>query len=165
MGVTVKEAFEGHRHWKFEILATDMSNESLEYAQRGIYNQHEAQNETSIRQLIKYFEQSRMGWNVKDELKSCVSFKNANLLNETEDFGPFDVIFCCNVIHEFSPEARAKVLDNLAYHLADDGFLFLGGEDKWIDDTGLFSPLPDHPRVLILNDGDYKMADFPKIPE
>jgi len=161
MALTAREALLEHKHWKVELLATDISNESLEYAERGIYNQHEAQNETSIRQLIKYFEQSRMGWNVKDELKTGVSFENSNLLHETEDFGRFDAIFCCNVINEFSPEARAKALDNLAYHLEDDGFLFLGSEDKWVDDTGLFTTLPGHPHVLILSDGDYKMTDFP----
>lgn len=165
MAMTTKDALDGHKHWKTEILATDISNDSLEYAERGIYSQHEAQSETSIRQLIKYFEQSRMGWNVKDDLKSCVSFKNSNLLHESEDFGQFDVIFCCNVINEFSPDARAKALDNLAYHMADDGFLFTGAEDTWTDDTGLFVPLPGYPHILILADGDYKMADFPKVPE
>ncbi len=165
MGMTTKEALEGHKHWHFNILATDISNESLEYAERGIYSQHEAQSENSIRQLIKHFEQSRMGWNVKDDLKSCVKFQNSNLLHESEDLGQFDVIFCCNVINEFSPEARAKALDNLAYHMADDGFLFLGEEDKWTDDTGLFTTLPGYPHVLILSDGDYKMADFPKTGE
>lgn len=162
MAVTAKDALDAHRNWKFDILATDISSESLEYAERAIYNQHEAQNETSIRQLIKYFEQSRMGWNVKEELKRCVSFRNSNLLNETEELGTFDVIFCCNVLNEFSKDARAKALDNIAYHLADDGFLFLGESDAWTDDTGLFVPLPGHPRVLILADGDYKTADFPK---
>ncbi len=162
MAMVLQDFLQKEKHWDFEILATDISHESLEYAARGIYNQHEAQSETSIRQLIRYFDQSRMGWNVKDDLRKHVNFVNANLLHETEDFGRFDAIFCCNVIHEFSAEARAKALDNLAFHMADDGFLFIGSEDKWVDDTGLFAPLPDHPGVLILSDGDYKTADFPK---
>lgn len=162
MGMTARNALEGQRKWDMSILATDISADSLAYAERGIYNQHEAQNETSILQLIKYFEQSRMGWNVKDDMKSCITFRNSNLLNESEDFGIFDVIFCCNVLHEFSDEARARALDNLSYHLADDGFLFLGEQDHWTDHTGLFAPLPGHPNVLILSDGDYKMGDFPK---
>ena len=161
MAVTAKDALEAQRHWKFEILATDISTDVLEYAERAIYSQHEAQNETSIRQLIKYFEQSRMGWNVKEELKKCVSFRNSNLLNETEDHGSFDVIYCCNVLNEFSTEARARALDNIAFHLAEDGFLFLGEDETWTDDTGLFIPLPGYPHILILSDGDYKTADFP----
>ena len=161
MAVTAKNALESQRHWKFDILATDISADALEYAERAIYNQHEAQNETSIRQLIKYFEQSRMGWNVKDELKTSVTFRNSNLLNDADDLGTFDVIFCCNVLHEFSPEARARALDNIAYHMADDGFLFLGMDETWTDDTGLFTPLPGYPNILILSDGDYKTADFP----
>lgn len=162
MAMTLQDFLQGQKRWGFEVLATDISHESLEYAECGIYNQHEAQSETSIRQLIRYFEQSRMGWNVKDALRAHVRFANLNLLYETEDLGRFDVIFCCNVIHEFSPGARAKALDNLAYHLADDGFLFTGSEDTWKDDTGLFAPLPGCPGVLILSDGEYKTADFPK---
>ncbi len=162
MAVTAKNALETHKHWKFEILATDISGESLEYAERAIYNQHEAQNETSIRQLIKHFEQSRMGWNVKEELKENVSFRNSNLLNETEDHGTFDVIFCCNVLNEFSPEARARALDNIAYHLADDGILFIGEDEKWLDNTGQFVPMIGNPHVLLLADGDYKTTDFPR---
>lgn len=162
MAMVTQDFLLEHKRWKYEILATDISNESLEYAARGIYNQHEAQSETSIRQLIRYFEQSRMGWNVKDALRGNVRFINANLLHETEDFERFDVIFCCNVINAFSPEARARALDNLAYHLADDGFLFIGNEDQWEDDTGLFVPLPGYPGVLLLSDGDYKTADFPR---
>ncbi len=165
MAMILQDFLQNEKRWDFEILATDISHESLEYAERGIYNQHEAQSETSIRQLIRYFDQSRMGWNVKDDLRAHVSFVNANLLHETEDFGRFDAIFCCNVIHEFSPEARAKALDNLAFHMADDGFLFIGSEDTWVDDTGLFIPSPDCPGVLILSDGVYKTADFPKAGE
>lgn len=165
MAMILQDFLQNEKRWDFEILATDISHESLEYAERGIYNQHEAQSETSIRQLIRYFDQSRMGWNVKDDLRKHVSFANANLLHETEDFGRFDVIFCCNVIHEFSPEARAKALDNLAFHMADDGFLFIGSEDKWSDDTGLFVPVPDYPGMLILSDGNYKIDDFPKARE
>ena len=162
MAMVTQDFLTPHKHWNFDILATDISDESLEYAARGIYNQHEAQSETSIRQLIRYFEQSRMGWNVKDELRARVKFANENLLHESEDLGRFDVIFCCNVINDFSGDARARALDNLAYHLADDGFLIIGSEDKWQDDTGLFVPLDDHPGVLLLSDGDYKTADFPK---
>ncbi len=165
MAMTLQDFLQEQKRWDFEILATDISYEALEYAERGIYNQHEAQSETSIRQLIRYFEQSRMGWNVKDDLRKHVTFVNANLLHETEDFGRFDAIFCCNVINEFSPEARAKALDNIAYHLAEDGFLFIGSEDTWDDDTGLFHPLADHPGVLMLSDGAYKTEDFPNIEE
>ncbi|QQG35977.1 MAG: protein-glutamate O-methyltransferase CheR [Micavibrio aeruginosavorus] len=162
LAMAASEALEGHKNWTFDILATDISNEGIEYAGRAIYNQHEAQNETSIKQLIKFFEQSQIGWNVKDHLKERVSFHISNLLHQTEDWGVFDVIFCCNVIHEFTPEARDRVLDTLAYHLADDGFLFVGGLDQWQDETQLFTALPDQPHVLIRAKGDYKFADFPK---
>lgn len=162
MAMVTQDFMEQHKRWSFDILATDISDESLEYAERGIYNQHEAQSETSIRQLIRYFAQSRMGWNVKDELRARVKFANENILHESEELDRFDVIFCCNVINDFSPESRAKALDNLAYHLADDGFLIIGSEDKWQDDTGLFVPVDDYPGLLMLSDGDYKTADFPK---
>ncbi|MCM2343571.1 MAG: protein-glutamate O-methyltransferase CheR [Alphaproteobacteria bacterium] len=162
LAISASNALEGMKNWTFDILATDISNEAIEYAERAIYNQQEAQSETGITQLIKYFEQSRIGWNVKDHLKDRVSFQISNLLHQSEDFGVFDVIFCCNVIHEFTPEARAQVLDTLAYHLADDGFLFVGELDHWQSRTPLFKAMPDQPHVLIRAEGDYKFADFPK---
>lgn len=165
IAMTVSQALTGHRGWKYHITATDISDEAIEYAERGIYNRHEAQSETTIRDLITYFDQSRMGWNVKEELKSHVDFKISNLLHESEDMGVQDVIFCCNVIDDFSPESRLKALDSLAYHLPEDGFLFVGGEDKWQDESGLFTRMPGYPSILIRADGDYKYADFPKMPE
>lgn len=154
------EAHKANKKWNLEMLATDISDESLAYAERAIYNPHEAQSETLIRQLIEYFEQSRLGWNVKDELKNRVTFQTSNLLHETGSFGTFDVIFCCNVMNEFNRDAREKVLGLLADQMADDGFLFLGGEDNFEDETGLFMTLPGYPKMLLLADGDYKLPDL-----
>lgn len=165
IAMSMVRAYEGHKGWKYHITATDISNEAVEYAERAIYNRHESQSETSIHDLIRFFEQSRMGWNVKQELKNCVDFRISNLLHESEDMGPQDIIFCCNVIDDFSPESRARIFETFSYHLPEDGFLFIGSEDKWQNESPMFTTLPGYPSILIRADGDYKYSDFPKMPE
>lgn len=143
--------------WRIEIVATDISEEILEQAKRGIYTQFEVQRGLPITQLMKYFEQINEKWRIKDDLRSMVKFGYFNLLDEMARLGNFDVIFCRNVLIYFDEKTKGKVLEKMAQRLEKDGFLFLGGAETVLGITDKFALMPEK-RGLYVQPGAYGTA-------
>ena len=134
--------------WKIEIIATDISNEMVEKAKKGTYNQFEVQRGLPIQLLVKFFKQDGDRWTVKDELRRGISFKTFNLMDDASSLGVFDVIFCRNVLIYFYSETKGKVLENISRRLTEDGLLFLGGAETIIGVTDRFKSVPEQRGVF-----------------
>lgn len=130
--------------WSIEIVATDLSREILEQAKEGVYTQFEVQRGMPIQLLVKYFEQKGERWQIRPQIRSMVSFRQANLLSDFSVLGVFDVILCRNVLIYFDQPTKAKVLERMKKQLAPDGVLFLGGAETVLGITDAFRPLKDH---------------------
>ncbi|MBG0809170.1 protein-glutamate O-methyltransferase CheR [Methylosinus sp. H3A] len=115
--------------WTVEILATDISEAALEAARRGVYSQFEAQRGLSTARLLRHLHPHKRHWRVSDALQARVAFRKVNLLSDFRGAGPFDVIFCRNVLMYFEPEVKRDVLTRLFGVLAEDGFLILGAAE------------------------------------
>lgn len=115
------------KSWDVDTLATDLSRQSLDRAQAGVYSQFEVQRGLPVTHLVKYFYQDGKNFRVKPELVSRVEFKKRNLKDPFTTLGEFDIIFCRNVLIYFDAETKKNVLERLSRVLAPDGFLFLGG--------------------------------------
>jgi chemotaxis protein methyltransferase CheR len=142
LAMLLKEKSVQMKGWKIEILATDISSDVLEQAQRGIYSQFEIQNGLPVEYLMKYFEQINEKWRLRDDVRSMVRFGYFNLLNDMDQLGMFDVILCRNVLVCFDDATRAGILDRLAGCLAKDGFLLLGNNETGPESSG-FHPYLD----------------------
>ncbi len=127
--------------WTFDITATDIDTAVIEQAKKAEYTQFEVQRGLPIQMLMKYFEQRAERWCLKNDIKSMVQFKYFNLLDSMSALGKFDIIFCRNVLIYFDRETKAKVLQNMAALLPDDGFLVLGGAETVLGITDAFKPL------------------------
>jgi chemotaxis protein methyltransferase CheR len=124
--------------WNVEIVATDISQEMLDRAERGIYSQFEVQRGIDVHTLIKHFQQAGDRWHVLPRVRRHVSFRRFNLLNDPAPLGRFDIIMCRNVLIYFDQPTKAKVLENLARQMPDDGMLFLGGAETVLGVTESF---------------------------
>jgi chemotaxis protein methyltransferase CheR len=111
---------------KLEVFASDLSTQSLEKAQAGIYTQFEVQRGLPIRLLLRHFDKVGDNWQAKPALRQAVRWGRLNLMNDFSKAGRFDVVLCRNVLSDFEPAARQQVLTRLAQSLADDGCLVLG---------------------------------------
>lgn len=119
----------------FSVLATDVDTDALETARRGIYpiKQVEALDPSRRRQFF----QKGAGTNhararVRAALARRVTFQPLNLVaGAWSAGGPFDAIFCRNVMIYFDTETQAAILRRLAALLKPDGLLFAGHSENF----------------------------------
>ena len=127
---------------RFEIIATDLSNEILAKAKEGLYSQFEVQRGLPINLLVKYFKQDGDRWRISDTIRQMVKYETFNLLESPSRFGKFDVVFCRNVLIYFDQPTKSKILDGIAGVLPPDGFLYLGGAETVLGLTERFCLVP-----------------------
>ncbi len=111
----------------FRIIATDISEEVLKKAQKGIYSNVEM--DRGLEQINKnlYFKQeNNKNWKVQDFLKKIITFKSVNLLHNFSNIPTSNIIFCRNVLIYFEQDTQNLILQRLYNALSDDGLLFLG---------------------------------------
>ncbi len=126
-------------HWDVKILATDLDTQVLATARDGIYNESQITG-VSPAKLKQYFlvDKPNNLFKVKDELKTLISFKQLNLLEKWPIQGPFDVIFCRNVIIYFDSETKIKLFNRFAQLLCPGGYLILGHSETMDRDNRFF---------------------------
>jgi chemotaxis protein methyltransferase CheR len=129
--------------WQVEIVATDYSTQVLEKAKSGIYSQFEVQRGLPIQLLIKHFDRVGDTWQVAPDIRAMVQYRAHNLLHDFTHLGPFDLVFCRNVLIYFDQETKSQVLDRMARVVHDDGYLVLGAAETVVGLTDGFKPLPD----------------------
>jgi chemotaxis protein methyltransferase CheR len=120
---------------RIEIVATDISTDSLARAREGIYSQFEVQRGLPVRLLLRHFDQVGERWQIKPKLRGTTLFRNFNLLSDPAPLGHFDIVLYRNVLIYFDDATRARVLERIAARLADDGFLYLGPDEVPSDGT------------------------------
>ena len=133
---------------RFEIVATDISTESLSRAREGGYSQFEVQRGLPIRLLLRNFEQNGERWFIQPRLRGMVMFRNFNLLSDPTPLGRFDIVLCRNVLIYFDNDTKARVLDRISRRMSEDGFLYLGADEGVAGLTERFRPIGDYPGVF-----------------
>jgi chemotaxis protein methyltransferase CheR len=126
---------------KWRVLATDIDEEAVATAQEGVYPSERAR-PVPAGLLTKYFQRDAgYAWvRVKDELRQNVSIGRLNLLHDWPMRGPFDFIFCRNVLIYFDGVTRARLVTRLANHLRPGGYLFLGHSEALLGASPLLAP-------------------------
>lgn len=141
LAMILAEEAEKLRGWSCEIVAIDLSATALERARAGIYSQFEVQRGLPTPLLLKYFRRAGADWQLSDELRAMVRFREFNLLNELAPFGQCDVVFCRNVLIYFDPATKSRTLENLARRMPRDGALFLGASETVMGLSNAFAPV------------------------
>lgn len=112
---------------KHRILASDLDVEMLGKAKKGIYTPGDLKNIPAAR-LKKYFSQVDTNYVLNEGIKSCVEFKQHNLLLDKFETG-FDLILCRNVVIYFTEEAKDALYRRFFSSLKPGGVFFVGGTE------------------------------------
>lgn len=123
----------GLESWNIQILGTDLNSQILDRARTGRYMQIEVNRGLPARYLVKYFERVGLEWQLKDEVRRMVEFKTFDLRQSMRGMGPFDIVFCRNVLIYFDTETKKKILGEIHRILPDNGLLLLGAAETTIN--------------------------------
>lgn len=114
----------------YAITATDISTRVLEAASRGIYQEDRiapVPAELKRRYFLRSRDSSKALVRVAPELRARVAFSRVNLMDETYPVeGPFDAIFCRNVIIYFDKPTQERLFAKFCEYLKPGGFIFIG---------------------------------------
>lgn len=129
------------------IFATDIDEQALEVARKGIYRDSSIVG-ISDERLQRFF--SRYGvdrWQVKQSLRDTITFAPQNLISDAP-FARLNLVSCRNLLIYLEPEIQAKVLRLFHFSLLDGGFLFLGPAESIGRELDLFEPVSKKWRVF-----------------
>jgi len=120
---------EGLSEWNIQILGTDFSSQVLERARSGKYQQIEVNRGLPATLLVKHFRRSGVDWQLSDAVRRMVRFETIDLRKSMRALGPFDLVFCRNVLIYFDSETRKRILREIHDTLYRGGWLLLGGAE------------------------------------
>lgn len=140
---------------RVSITATDISTRVLKKAQDGLYP---ASTLTGLpatmlqSYLLKGTGEYADQCLVKREVRALIEFRQLNLLDDCSAVGPFQVIFCRNVMIYFDQQTQQAVVNHLISRLAPGGYLLIGHAESL---NGI-----DHPLKYVTS-ATYRMPGSP----
>ncbi|MGB5980633.1 MAG: CheR family methyltransferase, partial [Nonlabens sp.] len=117
------------RKVKLKIFATDISQESLDKASKGIYHTNNlAQMDNSY--VASYFNKLEDGdYKISDRIRRMVLFTNHNIIKDPP-FNNVDIVLCRNLLIYLQTPVQQRVLKVMHYSLKLEGYLMLGPSEN-----------------------------------
>ena len=128
--------------WSIELIGTDVSHRAINAARSGLYSQFEVQRGLGVTQMLRHFDEATGGWQIREDARRMVHFRQHNVLGPPPGRHPFDLVLCRNVLLYFDRATRAAAFERLANAVASDGFLMLGAGETVVGQTDRFTPAP-----------------------
>ncbi|MCF8198487.1 MAG: chemotaxis protein CheR [Sulfuritalea sp.] len=127
------------------IVASDIDTNVLATAERGVYAMERVE-KLSADRLRRFFLKgsgAQTGYaRVRPELQKLLSFTRVNLLDARLPLqGPFDIMFCRNVMIYFDKPTQYAILKKFVPLLREEGLLFAGHSESFLHAVDLFRPL------------------------
>jgi len=140
MAMTMVEAF-GDFNAPVRILASDVDTSVLAQAEAGVYAAERIEKltpERARRFFLKGGGDNAGHVKVRPELRAMITFRRINLLDAAWAVrGPFDAIFCRNVMIYFDKATQLAILEKFA-PLLPQGLLFIGHSESLFHAAHLF---------------------------
>jgi chemotaxis protein methyltransferase CheR len=121
--------------WDIKILATDISEDILKQAIKGVYSEKVVEG-LSHNIIQNYFsvkkEKNSKLYVINPIIKDMITFRKYNLVygNYSMFINPIDVIFCRNVMIYFNKPVQTQINEKLTALLKKDGLLLIGHSES-----------------------------------
>jgi len=132
LAMTIHETLTDVRRWDIRVLATDLDTEVLGKGARGVYDEERVRGMTAGR-LERFFRRdgsAPQAYAVTQELRDLITFRELNLMHTLPMKGPFDAIFCRNVVIYFDKETQRRLFERIAQLQRPGDILFLGHSEN-----------------------------------
>lgn len=128
-----------NRHHSLQVFATDLDEESINTARRGVYPKNIAADVSPTR-LGRFFIEEGSRYKVKNSIRESIVFSKHDLTKDAP-FSKLDLVCCRNVLIYMDNSLQEKLLAMLHYALNPGGVLFLGESESIGSLTDLFAPV------------------------
>lgn len=135
------------------IIATDLSASILERAREGRYKQAEVNRGLAAPLLVRHFVRIEGDYQVSNEVRSMVEFRQVNLASSWDGVPVSDVIFLRNVLIYFDVETKKRILARARSLLTHVGHLFLGTAETTFNLEDAFTRVQTNKAVYYRLDG------------
>jgi chemotaxis protein methyltransferase CheR len=133
LAMVAAEVMPAAPRWDLKILATDIDSDIIAAAQEGVYPL-ERVTAISTERLRRWFRKGSGAQVdtvlVKPEVRNLITFHTLNLLHNWPMRGPFDIIFCRNVMIYFDQPTRERLVSRFGQLLAPGGYLCIGHSES-----------------------------------
>jgi len=159
LAIIFKEALEKNkfeRNLSLQIFATDLDNDAVELARRGVFPENIASDISSDR-LNRFFVKTDEGFRVNSEIREMVVFAQHNIIMHPP-FTSIDILSCRNLLIYMDAELQKKILKLFHYSLNSDGILILGSSETLGAMSQFFNPADARLKI-------YKRSNNSPVPD
>ncbi len=142
LAIVFKEALEKinpHGGFSLQIFATDLDNEAIETARKGIFPESISEN-ISKERLKRFFLRTDDGYLINTEIREKVVFAQHNIIMHPP-FTKIDILSCRNLLIYMEPELQKKMIGLFYYSLNPEGIMILGSSESLGAQAMLFTSL------------------------
>jgi len=133
LAILIKEYFENARSMDSLVLGTDISTRMLKAARDGVYTQSRLKNvpeSVKTKHFVKLNNGDMPLYRIKPEVQNLVRIRYLNLMDSWPMKGPFDVIFCRNVMIYFDKKTQNELINRFHGILKAGGILIVGHSES-----------------------------------
>lgn len=132
IAMTLADSMHDLNHWDARILATDIDTETLKTGAAGVYDIRDSKSIPAAMRskYVRTMAADKTRCSMSKMLRALVTFKPLNLLDPWPMAGPFDIVFCRNVVIYFSKDTQRELFDRFADLIRLGGFLYIGHSES-----------------------------------
>ena len=164
LAIVFKEAIEKinpHGGISLQIFATDLDNEAIETARKGLFSVDIKEN-VSPKRLQRFFSTTDNGYRINNEIREMVVFAKHNIILHPP-FTKLDILTCRNLLIYMDSELQKKILGLFYYSLNREGFLVLGSAETLGSQSHFFTPIESKLKIYqrTITNQTPELFDFP----
>jgi two-component system CheB/CheR fusion protein len=164
LAIVFKEALEkihSHQGITLQIFATDLDEDAIEIARKGIFPANIA-HDVSANRLNRFFSETDEGYHVNAEIREMVVFAQHNILIHPP-FRNIDIVSCRNLLIYLDPELQNKLIRMFYSSMNPGGTIVLGSSESLGEQSHFFTPLKAKMKIFkrSVTDTQPILYDFP----